>query len=65
MVAAAWSARLAGAHGDNMGCIGCAITMEHAFEKVARYANERGMKMSLTEQATEEVDGRAVPRAPG
>jgi hypothetical protein len=44
------------AHGDNMGCIGCAITMEHAFEKVARYANERGLKMSLTEQATEQVN---------
>ena len=57
VVAAAWSVRpAAGAHGDNMGCIGCAITMEHAFEKVARYANERGMKMSLTEQATEEVN---------
>ena len=57
VVAAAWSVRpSAGAHGDNMGCIGCAITMEHAFEKVARYANERGMKMSLTEQATEEVN---------
>jgi hypothetical protein len=44
------------AHGDNMGCVGCAITMEHAFAKMSEYALEQGNRMSLTEQSTTQVD---------
>ena len=44
------------AHGDNMGCIGCAITMEHAFKRIADYAMKLGNRMSLTETATTQVN---------
>ena len=44
------------AHGDNMGCQGCAVTMEHAFQRIADYATEQGNRMSLTEQSSTEVD---------
>ena len=44
------------AHGDNMGCVGCSITMEHAFKKIADYAIQEGNRMSLTEQSTTQVN---------
>jgi len=44
------------AHGDNMGCIGCSVTMEHAFQRIADHATTLGNRMSLTEQKTTQVD---------
>jgi hypothetical protein len=44
------------AHGDNMGCIGCSVTMEHAFQHIADHATTLGNRMSLTEQKTTQVD---------
>jgi hypothetical protein len=48
------------AHGDNLGCIGCAVTMEHAFKRIADYATEQGNRMSLTERSTTQVDLAAL-----
>ena len=44
------------AHGDNMSCIGCAVTMEHAFARVAEHATTLGNRLSLTEQETHTLD---------
>ena len=39
-----------------MACIGCAVTMEHAFARVAEHATTLGNRLSLTEQETHTLD---------
>ena len=56
VVLAGFQRHVLAAHGDNLLCVGCGVVMEHVYEAVVHFAEERGSSIDMSQRETVEVD---------